>query len=213
MSVRVLFEDNHLLILDKPAGLPTQPSLEHKDALEVRAKAYLKDKYQKKGDVFLSAVHRLDKEVAGIVIFAKTSKALSRMNDLIREKKLEKFYHAKVHGALKIKEQRLCDFLVKKSHHAVVSSKTDPEAKECTLTYKVIKEEKNSSLLEIQLESGRYHQIRVQLSHLGYPVVGDTKYGSSISYPDSHIDLKHVRVVFEHPVQKTQIIIETLLAS
>lgn len=213
MNVNVLFEDNHLLILDKPAGLPTQPSLEHEDALEIRAKDYLKEKYQKKGSVFLSAVHRLDKEVAGIVIFAKTSKALSRMNELIREKKLEKIYHARVQGHLKIKQQRLCDFLVKKSHHAIVSCKEDPEAKESILTYKVVKEEKNQSLLEIQLESGRYHQIRVQLSHLGHPVLGDTRYGSTTIYPDSHIDLKHVRVVFEHPVQKTQVLIESSLAN
>lgn len=211
MSVTVLFEDNHLLILDKPSNLPTQPSLEHKDSLETRAKHYLKKKYQKPGEVFLEAVHRLDKEVSGIVIFAKTSKALSRMNDLIRGKKVEKIYHAKVHGHLKVKQQKLCDFLVKKPHHAIVSCKEDPEAKESILRYTIIEEKQGYSLVEIQLESGRYHQIRVQMSHLGHPVLGDTKYGSSVSYPDSHIDLKHVRVVFEHPVQKTQLLIESKL--
>lgn len=209
MSVYVLFEDNHLLIIDKPSGLPTQPSLEHKDSLETRAKAYIKEKYQKKGEVFLGAVHRLDKEVAGIVIFAKTSKALSRMQCLLREKKLEKIYQAKVQGHLAIKENRLCDFLVKKPHHAVVSYKGDPEAKESVLYYKVLREEKNTSLLEIQLESGRYHQIRVQLSHLGHPVLGDIKYGSTITYPDFHIELKHTRVSFEHPVQKTIIVVQS----
>lgn len=203
--MKILFEDNHLLIIDKPAGMTTQVSPEHKQALETEAKRYLKKKYQKQGDVFLGVVHRLDKEVAGIVVFAKTSKALSRMNEMIRGKTMVKIYHARVHGHLEIKEQKLCDFLVKRPHHAGISFKEDPEAKECVLYYKVLKEEGENSLLEIQLESGRYHQIRVQLSHLGHPVLGDTKYGSMTIYPDSHIDLKHVRVEFAHPIQKTLI--------
>jgi 23S rRNA pseudouridine1911/1915/1917 synthase len=206
MNLPVLFEDNHLLIVNKSANLPTQPRSvqeETQDSLESRAKAYIKEKYQKPGDVFLHAVHRLDKEVEGIVIFAKTSKALSRMQELIREKKLEKFYHAKVHGHLMIKKRKLSHFLAKKSHHAIVSHSEDPEAKHCVLSYEVLKEDKHTSLLEIHLESGRYHQIRVQLSDLGHPIVGDAKYGSTMTYPDHHIDLKHTFVSFEHPVRKT----------
>ena len=206
MTLSILFEDNHLLIVHKPANIPTQPrssEVTDEDSLEYRAKAYIKEKYQKPGSVFLHAVHRLDKEVEGIVIFAKTSKALSRMQELMREKKLEKIYHAKVHGHLQIKQRKLSHFLVKKSHYAVVSGKEDPEAKQCVLSYEVVKEDKNTSLLKIHLESGRYHQIRVQLSDLGHPVVGDTKYGSTTAYPDHHIDLMHTYVAFEHPIRKT----------
>lgn len=205
MSVWVLFEDNHLLIVDKPAGLVTQPSKEHSDSMETRAKVYLKEKYQKPGDVFLHAVHRLDKEVAGIVIFAKTSKALSRMNLLIREGKLLKIYRAKVEGIFLRKEGRLSDFLVKHSHYAAVASVKNEQAKESVLSYKVLSKHPDGSLLEIELDTGRYHQIRAQMSARGHPIIGDRKYGSKTSYADGHIDLQHVRVAFEHPVHKTSV--------
>jgi len=204
--MRVLFEDNHLLLVDKPHNLVTQTTEGHIDSLEERAKQYLKKKYQKPGNVFLHAVHRLDKEVGGIVIFAKTSKALSRMNALIREKKLKKIYRARVEGHCKHKQGSLSHTLLKQEHRSQVSPQ---EGKESTLHYQVIQEEKKSSIVEITLETGRYHQIRVQMSYEGHPILGDTKYGSSISYHDGHIDLKHVRVEFMHPIQQSLVMITT----
>jgi 23S rRNA pseudouridine1911/1915/1917 synthase len=203
MSVDVLFEDNHLLIVDKPAGLVTQPSNEHGDSLETRAKLYIKKHYHKPGSVFLHAVHRLDKEVAGIVIFARTSKALSRMNALIREGKLLKIYRASLEGHIAHKKQMLCDFLVKKPHHAECSSSDEEGAKKSTLSYQVMQEGAEGSIVEIELETGRYHQIRVQMSAQGYPILGDKKYGSTKKYRDGQIALSHVRVEFQHPVLQT----------
>ena len=211
MTVSILFEDNHLLILDKPAGIATQPSLEHKDSLETRAKIYIKKTYHKEGEVFLHAVHRLDKDVSGIVIFAKTSKALSRMNDQMRKRDFVKIYHAEVHGRMEGIEQRLCHFLKKGEHRTHLAKENDPNAQEAILTYTVIRSGKESSCLEIQLESGRYHQIRAQLSAIGHPILGDIKYGSSLEYTNQHIKLQHVRVEFVHPVTKVQMIIESAL--
>lgn len=203
MNIPILYEDNHLLIVDKPHGLVTQPSLEHSDSLQTRMEEYIRKKYQKPGAVFLHPIHRLDKEVAGIVIFARTSKALSRMNASIRERKIEKVYLAKVHGIFIIKERQVESFLEKREHYTKVTSSTHEDAKKATLYYKVIRETQKESIVEIELESGRYHQIRAQLQSLGHPILGDTKYGSFISYPDRHIELYHVKTMFEHPVKNT----------
>lgn len=211
MTVSILFEDNHLLILDKPAGLATQPSLEHKDSLETRAKNYIKTTYHKEGDVFLHAVHRLDKDVSGIVIFAKTSKALSRMNAQMREGDFVKIYCAEVHGIVKESSKRLCHFLKKGDHKTYLAKGNDPDAQEASLVYTVIRSGRDSSFLEIQLESGRYHQIRAQLSAIGHPILGDIKYGSTTKYPNEHIKLQHVRIEFVHPVTKVRTIIQSAL--
>lgn len=200
MSLSVVFEDNHLLIVDKPPNLVTQPSKDHQDSLEMRAKDYIKHKYQKMGNVFLHAVHRLDKEVGGLVIFAKTSKALSRMNALIREGELLKVYRAKVAGHWKKKQGILSHQLLKQEHHTKVSQ---GQGKTSSLRYTVVQEDEKSSVLEIVLETGRYHQIRAQMSAEGHPIIGDVKYGSVSSYRDGHIDLEHVHVEFEHPIHHT----------
>ena len=201
MKLRVVYEDNHLLALDKPAGLVTQPSLEHSDSLELRAKEYIKHAHQKPGAVYLHAVHRLDKDVAGVVIFAKTSKALERMHALLREQKMQKKYRARVHGLMTPKQGCWIDRLEKQSHKGVIAH--DDLGKVCKLRYCVTQEDKNFSYLDIFLETGRYHQIRVQCSAHGHPIVGDVKYGSSTAYPDKHIDLIHSEASFIHPIKQT----------
>lgn len=201
MKLRVLYEDNHLLAVDKPAGLVTQPSLEHYDSLELRAKEYIKQAHQKPGAVYLHAVHRLDKDVAGVVIFAKTFKALERMHALLREQKMQKKYRARVHGRMTPKEGVWIDRLEKQSHKAAIA--TEDAGKVCKLRYCVTEIDDDVSYLDIFLETGRYHQIRVQCSAHGHPIIGDVKYGSNVAYPDRHIDLIHSEATFIHPVKQT----------
>jgi 23S rRNA pseudouridine1911/1915/1917 synthase len=202
--IEILFEDNHLLVVNKPAGLLTQPSGTDQDSLEAQAKAYLKEKYNKPGNVFLEAVHRLDKPVSGIVIFAKTSKALSRLNESLRSKQAKKIYRAWVEGIPKQKEATLEHYLQHGDFVASVVSKEHPEAKLARLSYKMLESKENSSLLEITLETGRYHQIRAQLAAIGHPILGDTKYGSKTTAQE--IALTHVRLEIEHPVTKEKML-------
>ncbi|MCH9631574.1 MAG: Dual-specificity RNA pseudouridine synthase RluA [Chlamydiia bacterium] len=203
--VIILFEDNHLIAVNKPAGLPTQVSLDHKEALETKLKAFIKKRDKKEGNVYLHAVHRLDKEVSGVVLFAKTSKSLSRMQEHLRNGHIEKIYQAEVEGVLAKNSSRLINYLLKKPHRSVVYKQSSKDAKKAELTYKVLRQEERKALLEIKLITGRYHQIRVQLSHLGHPIIGDSKYGSSVS--KSSIALKHVKVSFPHIITKERVTI------
>lgn len=204
--VEILFEDNHLLCLAKPAGLATQVSPDNTDSLETQAKAYIKRTYNKPGNVYLHAVHRLDKPTSGIVVFAKTSKALSRMNELMRQGGLEKTYRATVEGIVSTESGMLEHYLVHGDHKAYVSTKNDTLAKRCVLHFQVISRSENSSELEIRLETGRYHQIRAQLQAIGHPIVGDRMYGAKKNWyhPDA-IALHHSRLLFCHPVTGQQI--------
>jgi 23S rRNA pseudouridine1911/1915/1917 synthase len=198
MEWEVLYEDNHLLIVNKPAGWLTQPSPDNPDSLETACKQWLKDKYQKPGNVFLEAVHRLDKPVSGIVIFAKTSKALSRLNALTRNQQIRKIYHAWVDNKPLAKEGILEHYLKHGDHKAEVVSPSHPEAKLCRLKYRILDQKDALYLIEIELETGRYHQIRAQLAAAGCPISGDVKYGSK--QLREHIALHHVRIEFLHPV-------------
>jgi 23S rRNA pseudouridine1911/1915/1917 synthase len=189
----VLLCDNHILIAYKPAGLLTQPDGTSAPSLEEWAKGWVKERYNKPGAVFLHAVHRLDKGVAGLVLFARTSKALSRLNAQMRQGEIGRFYRAEVEGAVTPKEGTLTHLLAHGSHRAHVAS----HGKEARLSYRVIGEKGSSSLLEIELDTGRYHQIRAQLSASGHPIVGDQKYGSRSPPP---IRLLCHRLSFPHPV-------------
>lgn len=202
---QVLYEDNHLLIVNKPADLLTQPSGTELPNLEALCKIWLKEKYQKKGNVFLEAVHRLDKPVSGIVVFAKTSKALSRLNESIRQKEMHKIYQAWVEPAPKKEEESLENYLIHEDHQASISSKDNPLAKLAKLHYRVLKREGDRALLEIDLKTGRYHQIRVQLSAAGYPIIGDFKYGSLVSWIPQQIALRHVNLKLIHPITKLKL--------
>lgn len=199
----ILFEDNHLLAVVKPPMCPTQPTPTGEKSLEDMAKAYIKEKYQKPGNVFLHAVHRLDKAASGIVLFAKTSKALSRLQEMMREYTIEKEYLALVEGALKKKSGTLEHLLLHGDHRALVH----PDGKKSVLHYEVIEEGNNSSLLRIQLITGRYHQIRAQLAHIGHPIIGDSKYGSHVPFQHG-ICLFHNKMQFLHPVTKEKTIID-----
>lgn len=194
----ILYHDNHLLVVDKPADVATQPDLAE------MAKAWVKQKYHKPGAVFLHPVHRLDKPVSGLVLFARTSKALSRLQERMRERKIEKTYLAWVEGPLSPAEGRLVHYLEHGSFQAFVS----PKGKEAILDYRVIEKKGGKILVEIQLVTGRYHQIRAQFSKIGSPILGDEKYGSCHSW--SHgIALHHAKIHFTHPVTHELLTLES----
>jgi 23S rRNA pseudouridine1911/1915/1917 synthase len=187
----ILYHDNHLLVVDKPAEVATQPDLTE------MAKAWVKHKYHKEGAVFLHPIHRLDKPVSGLVLFARTSKALSRLQEQMRERKIEKTYLAWVEGSPPEDEGQLIHRLEHGSFQAYVS----PKGKEAILEYKVVQKKGGLTLLEIRLVTGRYHQIRAQLAEIGCPIVGDEKYGSRRPWPKG-IALHHAKMCFTHPVTK-----------
>ncbi len=195
MQLEVIYEDNHLLVVNKPGGLATQKHGEEK-GLECVALDYLHTK-------FLEPIHRLDKPASGIVIFAKTSKALSRLQQQMREKKIKKTYYARVEGVPKQTSASLRHYLTHDEYRANVTTKKDPKAKEALLDYIVVSCDEKSALLEIQLHTGRYHQIRAQLAAIGHPIIGDKKYGAHKNLET--IALTHVHVSFIHPVTKQSV--------
>lgn len=196
---KILYEDNHLLAVEKPAGWLTQPSGTDQDSLEEYCKRWLKEKYNKPGNVYLMAVHRIDKPVSGIVLFAKTSKALSRLNESMRSKKTKKIYFALVEGTPKQEEAVIEHFLVHGEFQAHVVQAESDQAKLARLHYRVLKQVDRHTLLEITLETGRYHQIRAQLSAIGHPILGDEKYGSREPFTKGCIALHHGHLEIPHP--------------
>jgi 23S rRNA pseudouridine1911/1915/1917 synthase len=199
--MKILYEDNHFIAVEKPALLLTQPSPTSSKSLEQDLKAFIKKRDAKKGNVFLHAVHRLDKEASGIVIFAKTQKALSRLSRSIREQEFVKEYYALVEGT-GLKKGKVTDFLLHDHHKATIVSEDHERAKQAELEIIESEERDNLSLVKIRLITGRYHQIRAQLAHLGHPIVGDKKYGSTV--PSKGIALHHMRCRFPHPTQQRE---------
>jgi 23S rRNA pseudouridine1911/1915/1917 synthase len=198
----VLYEDNHLLVLNKPAGLPTMGTPGGQVTLLSLAKDYVKQKYGKPGNVYLGVVSRLDAPVTGIVLFARTSKSAARLTEQFRTRAVHKTYWALVPSSPIADSGSFTDWLVHDDRHRrvhVVASGR-PEAKEARLTYRQIASEGPLSLLEIALETGRKHQIRVQLAYHGQAVAGDLKYGSSLKFP-AGIALHARRLVVAHPVR------------
>ncbi len=197
----IVFCDNHLLVAAKPAGLLTQPDDTGSDSLEAFCKEWVKKEYHKPGNVFLHAIHRLDKPVSGLVLFARTSKALSRLNEQSRNQEIQRIYIAEVEGILSLKEGRLDHYLIHGDHRAIVAKASEKEAKHARLTYKVLESKAHSTVVSIELETGRYHQIRAQFSASGHPVVGDDRYGAKTG--DSQAMRLHCsQLSFEHPVTK-----------
>jgi len=199
--MKILYEDNHLIAVEKPPLVLTQPSPTCSESIEQELKVFIKKRDSKKGNVFLHAVHRIDKEASGIVIFAKTQKALSRLSQAVREKKIRKEYYALVEGK-GLKRGRVVDFLFHEHHKAEVVSENHVGAKRAEL--EIIQCEKSGTLwlVHVLLITGRYHQIRAQLAHLGHPIAGDSKYGSTVSFDG--IALHHMRCTFPHPTQQTE---------
>jgi len=200
--MEILFADNHVIAASKPAGIPTQPSDGHKDSFEDRVKIWLRERDGKTGNVFLHALHRLDTPVSGAVLFAKTDKALSRLNASMREKKHKKIYMAVVEGTFKNKQGSLKHYHSHMRFMAKVTDKPHEGSKEAVLSYEVRAAEGGRSLVEVTLDTGRYHQIRAQLAHIGHPIFGDEKYGSKNRMDNGAIALHHYKMAFIHPVSK-----------
>ncbi len=177
----------------------TQPDDTGQPSMEELAKQWLKVKYNKPGNAFIGTVHRLDKPVSGVVIFAKTSKALSRLNASMRAKMTHKVYYALVEGGLPAKEGMLENYLAHDDFRSRVVLKNDPDAKLARLKYRVVEKRGVKTLVEVELETGRYHQIRVQLANVGCPICGDTKYGSKMAF-HGRVALHHARLRIPHPI-------------
>ncbi|WP_396194353.1 RluA family pseudouridine synthase [Flavobacterium sp.] len=203
-NLKVLHEDNHIIVVNKRVGDIVQGDKTGDKPLSEVVKEYLKDKYNKPGEVFLGVVHRLDRPTTGIVIFARTSKALTRLNELFSKRETQKTYWAVVKNKPPKTEDNLVHFLKRneKNNTSKAHLKEVPESKKASLDYKIIRELNNYFALEINLHTGRHHQIRAQLSAIGCPIKGDLKYGFDRSNPDGGIHLHARRLVFIHPVTK-----------
>ena len=209
MGLLVLYEDNHLIAVKKEPGSIVQSDKTGDETLAEEVKAYIKRKYKKPGDVFLGIVHRLDRPVGGVIVFARTSKALTRMNELFREKKISKTYWAIVEEKPPREDGQLVNWL-KKNQEKNRSRAYDFEVKEskkAELTYRLMGRSKHYYYIEVHPKTGRHHQIRVQLAHLGCKIKGDVKYGAKRTNKDGSIHLFARSLSFIHPVKKEKLII------
>lgn len=206
--MKVVYEDNHIIIVDKCSGEIVQGDKTGDKPLSETVKEYIKEKYNKPGNVFLGVVHRLDRPVSGLVVFAKTSKALSRLNDMFRTGDVHKTYWAVVKRREIATEGTLTDWLTRneRQNKSYAHEREVPGAKKAVLKYKVRAVADNYMLIEVTLLTGRHHQIRCQLAHMGCPIKGDLKYGAPRSNPDGSISLLSRRVEFVHPVSKETIV-------
>ncbi|MES2543467.1 MAG: RluA family pseudouridine synthase [Bacteroidota bacterium] len=203
-NLQILHEDNHLIVINKRVGDIVQGDKTGDKPLSDVVKEYIKDKYNKPGEVFLGVVHRLDRPTTGIVVFARTTKALTRMNELFSNRETQKTYWAIVKNKPSKSEEKLVHYLKRneKNNTSKAHIKEVPESKLASLDYKIIAELNNYFALEINLHTGRHHQIRAQLSAIGSPIKGDLKYGFDRSNPDGGIHLHARNLMFIHPVSK-----------
>lgn len=207
IKAALLYEDNHLIALNKRAGELVQGDKTGDAPLNERVKAYLKEVYHKPGKVYLGTVHRLDRPTSGVVLFAKTGKALSRLNAMFKDRTIDKTYWALVENRVPKAADKLTHYLRKNSanNKASVFEQEKPDTKKAVLHYRLMSRLKHYTLLEIKLETGRHHQIRAQLSRIGLPIKGDLKYGAKRSNPDGSIALHARHMGFTHPVSKEAI--------
>jgi 23S rRNA pseudouridine1911/1915/1917 synthase len=209
-NLQILQEDNHIIVINKRVGDIVQGDKTGDKPLSVVVKEYIKDKYNKPGDVFLGVVHRLDRPTTGIVVFAKTSKALTRLNDLFKNRETQKIYWAVV----KNKPDKVSDNLIhyikrnEKNNTSKAHIKEVADSKMASLDYKIMKQLTSYYVLEIELHTGRHHQIRAQLSAINCPIKGDLKYGFDRSNPDGGIHLHARKLTFIHPVTKINTTLE-----
>ena len=211
----VVYEDNHIIVVNKTASEIVQGDKTGDTPLSETVKQYLKEKYNKPGNVFLGVTHRLDRPVSGLVVFAKTSKALSRLNDMFRNGEVKKTYWAIVRNRPQELEGELTNWLVRneKQNKSYAYDKEVKDSIKAVLCYKTIGHAQNYHLLEVDLKTGRHHQIRCQLAKMGCPIKGDLKYGSPRSNPDGSICLHARRIAFIHPVSNENIEIEAPVPS
>lgn len=205
----VIYEDNHIIAVNKTCNEIVQGDKTGDKPLVDIVKDYLREKYDKKGNVFCGVCHRLDRPVSGIVVFAKTSKALARFNDMLKNREVKKHYWAVVKNAPPKDEMELHNYLKRneKQNKSYVFDKPVDGAKEAVLSFKTIAKGDNYRLLEVDLQTGRHHQIRCQLAHIGCPIKGDLKYGAERSNKNGGISLHARRIEFVHPVSKKSVTI------
>lgn len=208
--MEVVYEDNHIIVVNKASSEIVQGDKTGDKPLSETVKEYLKQKYAKPGNVFLGVVHRLDRPVSGLVVFARTSKALSRLNEMFRTKDVHKTYWAIVKERPPKDEGELVHWLVRneKQNKSYAYEREVPDSKQAILDYRVIGTSERYYLLEVDLKTGRHHQIRCQLAKMGSPIKGDLKYGAQRSNPDGSICLHARRIRFVHPVSKVEILLE-----
>ena len=208
-NLQILHEDNHIIVINKRVGDLVQGDKTGDKPLSEIVKEYIKEKYNKPGEVFLGVVHRLDRPTTGIVVFAKTSKALTRLNELFSKRETQKTYWAVVKNKPPKSEDTLVHYLKRneKSNSSKAHIKEVPDSKRASLDYKIIKELNKYFALEINLHTGRHHQIRSQLSAIGCPIKGDLKYGFDRSNPDGGIHLHAQKLAFIHPVSKEELVL------
>ena len=203
MKIKILYEDNHLLVVEKPVNMLVQADKTKDEDLLTKLKEYIKKEYNKPGAVFLSLVHRLDRPVGGAIVYAKTSKAASRLSDQLRRRVIEREYLAIVRGSVNKNQARLENYLLKdnkKNEVSIVKSNIKGSQK-AILGYKKLANKRDLSLLKVKLETGRSHQIRVQLAGIGHPLYGDQKYGSKINKVGEQIALWSYKLTFKHPTK------------
>ncbi|MBI5428686.1 MAG: RluA family pseudouridine synthase [Nitrospinae bacterium] len=216
--LEILYLDNHLIAVNKPFGLATQSEGKGEPSLLESTRAWIKEEFQKPGNVYLGMIHRLDQPVAGVALFARTSKAASRLSAQFRERSTKKLYRAVVEGRIDPPAGRLTAYIRKeKNRKATVFPRPAPDAKEAELVYRTIESLAPSSatlgamgptVVEVEPLTGRFHQIRAQLAFAGHPIVGDVKYGAARPLPDRHIALYSFRLVFRHPVTGKETAVE-----
>lgn len=207
-KLNVLYEDNHLIVVCKPADVLTQGDSSGEPTLMDAVKRWLKEKYKKPGNVFLGLVHRLDRRVCGVMVFARTSKAAARLSEQIRTREVEKTYRALVEGQVLAGNRQLKHWLSEDDGFVAGHDAPGSGRKEARLSWQVLRRDAKATLLEIDLETGRKHQIRVQLAKSGHPVVGDSRYGARTSWDKPGIALVAWRLRFKHPTQGRELTFE-----
>ena len=202
--IKVIYEDNHLLVVEKPVNILSQGDNTNDYDMVNLIKKYLKEKYNKPGNVFVGLVHRLDRPVGGCMVFAKTSKAASRLSEQVRNKSFKKTYRAVIHGNMNKKSDNLLDYLYKnkKTNMVSVVNKNTKEAKDARLSYETLDSKKGFSLVQIDLQTGRPHQIRVQFASRKHPLFGDQRYGQHLNKVGQQIALWSYKIEIQHPTTK-----------
>jgi len=206
----ILYLDSHLIAVCKPAGMLTQADESGDESLMDQVKAWIKTEFNKPGNVFLGLIHRLDRNVSGVLLFARTSKGASRLSEQFRDKTTEKFYRAIVEGQPEQEQASLYHHLRKeKTLKSTVFPHPGKDTQHAELEYKTLKIYASTRLLEIKLHTGRFHQIRAQLAFIGHPILGDKKYGAKTPLPERQIALYAHRLIFKHPISKEKVCIES----